>query len=87
MVHAQLAIARETTESILQRLQALPPSYRTRVLGACARDCADETAQWTVAPPTPKDLSVFAKRLFVLHVEITKLERSAATPRDESDAS
>jgi hypothetical protein len=78
MLPAQFAIARETTEVILQRLEALPPSYRTRVLGACARDCAMETQHWTLAPPTPKDLSVFAKRLFVLHVEVTKLERRIA---------
>jgi hypothetical protein len=78
MQHAEFAIARETTEGILKRLQALPPSYRTRVLGACARDCEQETRLWTVAPPTLKDLNVFAKRLFVLHVEVTKLERAAA---------
>jgi hypothetical protein len=77
MLHAQFAIARETTEVILQRLQALPPSDRTKVLGACARDCAQETEHWTLAPPTQKDLAGFAKRLFVLHVEVTKLERGA----------
>ena len=84
MFHPQFAIARETTEVILQRLQALPASDRTRVLGACAQDCAHETELWTVAPPTSKDLSFFARRLFVLHVEVTKLERqvfeNAASP-------
>jgi hypothetical protein len=87
MLPAQLAMARETTEVILQRLEALPPSYRTRVLGACARDCAMETEHWTMAPPTTRDLNVFAKRLFVLHVEVTKLERSAAAGDSDGAAS
>jgi hypothetical protein len=82
MFHPQFAIARETTEVILQRLQALPASDRTKVLGACAQDCAHETELWAVAPPTSKDLSFFARRLFVLHVEVTKLERRNA----EADA-
>jgi hypothetical protein len=78
MLHAQFAIVRETTEVILQRLDGLPPSDRAKLLGACARDCVHESAQWSQSPPTPRDLEVFAKRLFVLHVEITKLERVAA---------
>lgn len=79
MLHTQFAIVRETTEAILQRLEDLPPSDRAELLGSCARDCIQETAQWQQSPPTPRDLDVFAKRLFVLHVEVTKLERVAAT--------
>jgi hypothetical protein len=74
MLHAQFAIVRETTEVIVQRLEGLPPSERAKLL----RDCVEETAHWSQSPPTPRDLQVFAKRLFVLHVEITKLERVAA---------
>ena len=80
MLHAQFAIVRETTEVILQRLEGLPPSERAKLLGACARDCVEETTHWSQSPPRPRDLEVFAKRLFVLHVEITKLERLAGCP-------
>jgi hypothetical protein len=78
MMPAQFAIARETTQVILQRLEGLPPSDRTKLLAACALDCVHETEQWTMSPPTPRDLRLFAKRLFVLHVEVTELERRGA---------
>jgi hypothetical protein len=40
-----------------------------------------DTDQWRVSSPTTRELDVFAKRLFVLHVEVTKLERGAAVAR------
>jgi hypothetical protein len=75
------AIVRETTEQIMRRLDSLPINDRTYLLRACAEDCVAEVEQWSVAPPTSRDLQAFAKRLFFLHVEITQLERKAG--RDE----
>jgi hypothetical protein len=81
MFQPQFAIARETTEMVLRRLEGLPPSTRTELLHACAQDCVHDTDQWRVSSPTTRELDVFAKRLFVLHVEVTKLERGAAVAR------
>jgi hypothetical protein len=81
MLQSQFVFARETTEMVLRRLEGLPPSERTELLHACAQDCVHETEQWRASSPTTRELDMFAKRLFALHVEVTKLERGAALAR------
>jgi hypothetical protein len=84
MLQSQFVFARETTEMVLRRLEGLPPSEE--LLHACAQDCVHETEQWRASSPTTRELDVFAKRLFVLHVEVTKLERGAAVARGKAAA-
>lgn len=84
MYQSQFVIVRETTEIVLRRLEGLPPSERAELLHACAQDCMHETEQWRASPPTTRELELFAKRLFVLHVEVTKLERGASAAKAEA---
>ncbi len=81
MYEPQFVIVRETTEIVLRRLEALPSSDRMELLHACAEDCLHEAEQWRSSPPTTRELEVFAKRLFVLHVEVTKLERGTSVAK------
>jgi hypothetical protein len=77
------ATVRETTEQILRRLDVLPLSDRAKLLRVCALECVAEVEGWSAAPPSSRDLQALAKRLLLLHVEVTRLERGALAERTD----
>ncbi len=81
MSHAQFILVRETTDMVLRRLEGLPPSARTEQLRASVQDCMQEAEMWSAGLPRGRELELLAKRLFILHVETTKLERDTFLAR------
>jgi hypothetical protein len=78
MFPAQFLVIREAIDVVLRHLEALPLSDMTEQLRMRVQDCAHDAEMWSAAWPTPREMDVLMKRVLALHVEVTKVERSAA---------
>ena len=78
MIQTHLVVIREAIEVVLRHVDGLPSSDTTDKLRVRLRDCAQDTEMWSAAWPTPREMDVLMKRILALHVEVTKVERTAA---------
>lgn len=78
MFRTQFLVLREAIDVVLRHLEALPPTDLTEQLRTRVQDCAQDAEMWSAAWPTPREMDVLMKRVLALHVQVTKVERSAA---------
>jgi len=78
MFRTQFLVLREAIDVVLRHLEALPPTDLTEQLRTRVQDCAQDAEMWSASWPTARDMDVLMKRVLALHVQVTKVERSAA---------
>jgi hypothetical protein len=77
MLSSRFGVVRDAVAMLLQHVEGLPRSANAERLYAMAQDCMRETESWNASPPNDRERTVFMKRVLMLHVEVTGLERDA----------
>ena len=77
MFSSRFGVVRDAGAMLLQHVEGLPRSANAERLYAMAQDCMRETESWNASPPNDRERTLFMKRVLLLHVEVTGLERDA----------
>jgi hypothetical protein len=72
-----VALIRDATEIVMQRLSALPASPQLEELRLRCDDYLQQAQGWLHKAPTVEERERVMKRVLGLHVEVAKLERQA----------
>jgi hypothetical protein len=71
----QFAVIKNAIYIVVSRLSPLPSTPEVEELRARAEDCRREVDGWSTSPPSPEESDRFMERLFMLHIDVAKLER------------
>jgi hypothetical protein len=74
MFKTRFAVIRDAIQVLLHHLKRLPPSDKAEQLNARVQDCMRDAEQAS-ASPSDREQDAIMKRLLLLHVDVTKLER------------
>jgi hypothetical protein len=77
----RLAIVEQSLEDILDRLEQLPATARTRELRAKARVYERAVRQWPAQPPTEEQRAAMLKCVIELNVDVMRIGHESAASK------